>query len=271
MRFKYLFISLILFFSSCKKQEYGNLKKVFIENNTLKKEYTYKIIESDTLIDGYMKTYFENGEEKLFQEYKNGKEHGLINGYFDNGNIEFTGNYFKGKKDGEFHLYYNFNKPIEQKIKIKEKWFQGRLIHNKYEYDEKMNLKNYYFYNLSGEVYYYETYNENEEIVEKKGSKTPVIYSPNNPKSFKVKDTLQVIIFAPMSPKCQVKMSARIKGYDDEWEPLKINFRDNQIVFKKRINRSGEFRIEVKSNDSCDEKDYINAIDFTVNPDRAEI
>lgn len=252
MREILILISLFLLFCSCKNVENKNLT-----------DYTQEVAESDTLNDGLRKTYFQNGKLKLIEEHQNGLQHGRIEGYFENGNLEFTGSYYQGKKDGEFFSYYNVNKPLEQKIKIKEKWFDGKLIHNKYEYEENQKLKNYYFHNLSGELYYYERYDENEEMIEIGGSKTPVIYSPNDLKNLNAGDTLQVIIFAPMSPLCQVKMAARVKDYQDEWEPLKVNFRDNQIVYKKRIDSIGEFRFEVKSMDLCDEKNYINALNFS--------
>lgn len=252
MRRILILISLFSLFCSCKK-----VKNINLTN------YTQEVAESDTLNDGLRKTYFQNGKLKLIEEYQNGQQHGKIKGYFENGNLEYIGSYYQGKKDGEFLSYYNVNKPLEQKIKIKEKWFEGKLIHNKYEYEKNQKLKNYYFHNLSGELYYYESYDENEEIIESNGSKTPVIYSPNDLEDFKAGDTLQVIIFAPMPPFCQVKMAARVKDYQDEWKPLKVNFRDNQIVYKKRIDSIGEFRFEVKSMDLCDEKNYINALNFS--------
>lgn len=260
MREILILISLFLLFCSCKNVENKNLT-----------DYTQEVAESDTLNDGLRKTYFQNGKLKLIEEYRNGQSHGMVEGYFENGNKEFTGSYYNGKKDGEFLLYYNVNKPLKQKIKIKEKWFEGKLIHNKYEYDERTKLANYYFHNLSGKLYYYETYNETGEIIERNGSKTPVIYSPNNLENLKVGDTLQVIIFAPMSPFCQVKISARIKEYQEEWTHLEVNFRDNQIVYKKRLDSIGEFLFEAKSRDFCDKKDYINALNFRVNSDRAKI
>ncbi|MGM1057450.1 MAG: toxin-antitoxin system YwqK family antitoxin [Bacteroidota bacterium] len=252
MRGILILISLLSLFCSCKNGENINLT-----------DSTQKLAEPDTLNDGLRNTYFQNGKLKLLEEYQDGQHHGKIKGYFENGNLEFTGSYYQGKKDGEFLSYFNVNKPLEQKIKIKEKWFEGKLIHNKYEYEENQKLKNYYFYNLSGEIYYYERYDENEEMIESNGSKTPVIYSPNDLENLKAGDTLQVIIFAPMSPFCQMKMAARVKDYQEEWEPLKLNFRDNQVVYKKRIDSIGEFSFEVKSMDLCDEKNYINSLNFS--------
>jgi len=46
--------------------------------------------------------YYEDGQKKLEEHYKNGKLEGISTGWFDNGQKHWEGSYKGGKKDGHW-------------------------------------------------------------------------------------------------------------------------------------------------------------------------
>src|SRR5689334_16972843 len=55
---------------------------------TLETERTYL---RDTIIHGYVKEYFENGQLYIFNEYKEGVKNGRVVNYFRNGQVRVEG------------------------------------------------------------------------------------------------------------------------------------------------------------------------------------
>lgn len=260
---KYIII-LILVLVNCKSkiEKHKSINQIFKKRN-LFEEYSFKISHGDTLIDGYRKEFYENGNLKIITNYNEGIKHGVVEGFYESGNKEFEGNFHKNKKEGSFILYYDTDKPLDEKVKIKEKWFAGKLIHNRYEYYANMRLENYSFYNLKGELYYYEYYNEQGKIIEREGSKVPVIFCSNNLNNFKLNDTLAILIFSPMSPVCESSLYVKIEGFIEESQKINIGYRDDPILYKRKINKVGDFNFQIKHLDKCSSKEYINSLKFS--------
>ena len=58
----------------------------------------------ETILEEYK--YYENGQLKSKWNFKDGKEHGLLEGYHKNGQLEFKWNYKDGKEHGLQKEYY---------------------------------------------------------------------------------------------------------------------------------------------------------------------
>ena len=77
-------------------------------------EMTKKMMENqqgmpkagDTIPDGIIKEYYENGRVKTIRTYKQGVPEGISQFYYDNGDPMFTHNYSNGNKDGLSRWYY---------------------------------------------------------------------------------------------------------------------------------------------------------------------
>ena len=57
-------------------------------------------------ITGIVEKFYENGQLKVRQYYKDGKEDGLHEGFYTNGQLEFRQTYKDGKVDGWWESYH---------------------------------------------------------------------------------------------------------------------------------------------------------------------
>lgn len=133
-------------------------------------EYTYYypsgkvsnsiIYKNDKIKDGTYISYYDNGQKKEENSYRNEKLEGKYVSYFDNGQIEQTATYSEGKVNGPV-LSYHKNGQLANKMDFTDGFKTGESI----SYDEygKMSFKLNYikgkaegdgsYYNDSGKVY----------------------------------------------------------------------------------------------------------------------
>tara|TARA_B110000259_G_C13916217_1_gene362965 strand:- start:183 stop:605 length:423 start_codon:yes stop_codon:yes gene_type:complete len=57
-------------------------------------------------ITGIVEKFYENGQLKVREYYKDGKEDGLHEGFYTNGQLEFSLTYKEGKRDGLWESYH---------------------------------------------------------------------------------------------------------------------------------------------------------------------
>lgn len=258
-----ILILLILAFA-CKYDDEQSIIKVYYENGNIKNETTYKLVKGDTIKDGYFKEYYLDGKIKYYANVSDNLFHGELIGYYPNGNIEFKGNKYRGMKDGFFYTYYDNEKPLNEKVKIKEKWHEGKRILNHYLYDVNGNILEYNFFNPNGELAYSETYNSDGKIIESSGNKVPLLLKYNEDDFLNIGDTLKVVVFSPFPPNRNSKLMYKIEGIYDDWKQFIVEDIDTQIYYENKIQKLGEYVFEIKYSDSLDSKDYFNEFSFVV-------
>ncbi|WP_299125376.1 hypothetical protein [uncultured Tenacibaculum sp.] len=139
----YIFLSIIMFLVSCKKEE---KKHFYIFNG---KKIDYKLIKSNkdsSFINGYGGKIYPNGNLEYLALFSDGKVVDSLFYYYENGNVREKG-LMKNKKRNSWWIYFHKNGKLNKKIE----WFQlnGKVLKNQEIYfDEKGNIKkepSYYF------------------------------------------------------------------------------------------------------------------------------
>jgi len=113
------------------KKEYyyystGEVKIININDEIITHYFVEGKIEKETkngkIWNGLMIKWYENGQKKSEETYKNGKRDGLSTLWFDNGQKKEEGTYKYGEKDGLWtYVYKNPYKKIEGTYKYGEK------------------------------------------------------------------------------------------------------------------------------------------------------
>ena len=83
-------------------EAFTGIIKSYYENGNLKSEDNFK----DDKQEGLSKEYYENGNLKVEANFKDGKQEGLFKEYYENGNIRMETNFKDDKFEGLFKLYY---------------------------------------------------------------------------------------------------------------------------------------------------------------------
>ena len=83
------------------------IKEEFHSNGSLKSRINFQPISDGGKKDGLSEIYYDNGQLRYKENYKDGKQDGLREWYHENGQSESNTNYKDGKKDG---LDEGFNK-----------------------------------------------------------------------------------------------------------------------------------------------------------------
>jgi len=105
----------------------GNVfKEVLIEQITYTKDGDTLILEKPLEKLKILRSYYENGNIKEKQNFKNGKQYGKYTSYYENGHIkeEKNFNYVNGfsKRDGKYISYYeNGGMKVKSNFKMENK------------------------------------------------------------------------------------------------------------------------------------------------------
>ena len=103
----------------------------------VKKDGIYYEVNSNTPFTGSVMEYYENGQLKIRENFKDGKEEGLSEYFHENGELEFRGNVKEGKEDGLWESYHE-NGQLESRGNLKEGESDGLWEY----FDEDGNLTN---------------------------------------------------------------------------------------------------------------------------------
>ena len=85
----------------------------------VKKDSIYYEVNSNTPFTGSVMEYYENGQLKFRENYKNGIVDGPHEWFHKNGQLDERGNYKNGKEDGVWEKYYE-NGELEERDNWKE-------------------------------------------------------------------------------------------------------------------------------------------------------
>ena len=100
-------------------------------------------VNSVTPFGGTVQEFYENGQLRSKQNFKNGKEEGEFIGYHKNGQLWYKGNYKNGKEEGD-HVEYHENGQLWAKGNYKNGKKEGEHVvyYENGQIEEKCNYKN---------------------------------------------------------------------------------------------------------------------------------
>ena len=149
---KYVFMIIILFVVSCKKQEKKDLDNGLIEIKEYYGEGEMKSIDYLTHDSAFLKSvsFYKSG--KLESEYspkEDGVGFSLIKYYEKGGVLSYSSHNVDGSKNGEKREYHK-NGKLKYRANYRNDTLQGEFI----AYDESLNLDYYFRFNHLGEKRY---------------------------------------------------------------------------------------------------------------------
>ena len=98
-----IFISTILYSQ--------NIPLIGVTN--IEKDTVYSKVDI-SLISGVVTGFYENGNIKIYAEFKDGLRNGEFKEWHSNGQIIYSGNYLKGEKDGVFETNDIYGKKLSK-------------------------------------------------------------------------------------------------------------------------------------------------------------
>lgn len=116
----------------------------------------YKTKKDMEKVSGSCITYFQNGEKKMLQNFKNGLENGVFKRWNENGNLIVEGNYLLGNRDGEWK-FWRENGQIKSKVYYKNGLLQKNQINcwseNGFNSSKELYILNYLKNDLLADAY----------------------------------------------------------------------------------------------------------------------
>ena len=141
-----------------KHSELENIKKIKYHRPNGGQETNYKITKS--IDNETKKEYYDNGQIKSVEYYKDGKKEGLWIRYFYNGNLSIKGNFKDNKQEGYWMSYYDNGQLYLDRI-----YKDGKLEGIWKSYYENGQL-NYEWNYKEGELISQKCWNENGNKIE---------------------------------------------------------------------------------------------------------
>jgi hypothetical protein len=139
------------------KRKKNGLQKSYYENGQIKLEENWK----DDKKDGLQKSYYENGQIKLEENWKDHKKDGLQKSYYENGQLEEESTYKNDKEIGLVKSYYQ-NGQLALEGNVKNDKYDGSFK----SYYENGQLKSEGNMNKGEESGIWKEYNEDGEVEE---------------------------------------------------------------------------------------------------------
>ena len=234
------------------------------ETNVLT-EKTFKVENGDTILHGYAKSFYRDGQLMGEEHYKNGIKHGVSQQLYSNGQIKHKGWLKKDKLDSIGLAYYE-----DGQIKAKGYFHKGKKIGEQLNYYKNGKLKAYSFYNPVGESVYIREYNENGKLTNEEGTKNTQLIYKGVDAEFTSGDTLYVIIYAPSPPDSEVDLFISItnKNGQSVVDSQKIPLINGKAVYMRELSELGQYYFKTslffKDLKTGEEQTFDNAFEYTV-------
>lgn len=164
-----LFLSIIVFFLfGCRSASENKVKMGLRKVIVLRDSHNRVIIEqqyiSDSIKDGYLKEYFENGAIKHLAFFKKNEKDSIERWYFPNGHVKEEFYYIHNLLSGPVNGYYP-----NGKTEYLVNFAYGKKVGNAFDYFENEKLMHFYYYDSTGGLRFKRTYNVNGRIVSDEG------------------------------------------------------------------------------------------------------
>ncbi|WP_175403991.1 toxin-antitoxin system YwqK family antitoxin [Mucilaginibacter sp. PPCGB 2223] len=142
------------------KAEYVNGKIegwlfTFYPNGQIKQRALYK----NNVVQGIESEYFEDGKLKLQRTYKDGSEDGAFFKYYENGKLQDKGQKKNDKFEGIQYGYYESGK-----LKHISNYLYGKRYGDEIFYYENGKIEAYFAYDITGEKFYIERYSVKDSL-----------------------------------------------------------------------------------------------------------
>lgn len=133
--------------------ETGSITTAYIQDHLSIWQHEIAFLESITIANGKVKTYYSNKQLTAKGKYSNGVPGGNWVYYYPDGNIKAKGKYSNGLKEGEWTEFFTFEAYFEGELKNKT-----YLIKNKGIYKNGLKEGEWVQYNPDGSstIFYYE-------------------------------------------------------------------------------------------------------------------
>ena len=140
-----------------KKEKYFNDGRhlEYFENKKRQAKFELHVINGKR--HGSYKSYYENGQIKIYSNYINGVLDGSYRHYYENGQIEVDRNYINGELDGIYKSYYE-----NGQIKLDCNGKNGEIEGVYKSYYESGNLKNQFNYKNGSKVGQFQSFYDNK-------------------------------------------------------------------------------------------------------------
>ena len=140
-----------------KKEKYFNDGRhlEYFENKKRQAKFELHVINGER--HGSYKSYYENGQIKIYSNYINGVLDGSYRHYYENGQIELDCNYINGELDGIYKSYYE-----NGQIKLDCNGKNGEIEGVYKSYYESGNLKNQFNYKNGSKVGQFQSFYDNK-------------------------------------------------------------------------------------------------------------
>lgn len=220
----------------------------FPDSTTIKRERTYL---NDTILHGYAKEYFPNGQLHVFKEIKEGIKHGREIDYFSNGQIKVEGTNFDGKRNGKW-VWYDSLGNIKQKTRYDLGVLCGEQLNYKSSGDKTQLTECYCFVpEENGAYQYHSMYDDLGSKESEDGYGSPIlIFKSTTFPNQKVGDSLIVRIF--LCP-CVTSKNAIVTLNDskngDTLDSLTLKEGDF-FTYRYKLLQKGTFEFKIMQGDS---------------------
>lgn len=228
-------------------------------------EKTFKIENGDTVLHGYAKSFYQQGQLMGEEHYKNGVKHGVSQQFYPNGQIKHKGWLKNGKLDSIGLAYYE-----DGQIKTKGYFRKGKKIGEQVFYYPNGQVYKYLFNDPLGRLIYRKEYSKDGTVLSKKGEEKPQLIYKGEDAEFTPGETLHVTIYAPTPPDSEVDLSVSIKSKDgrDVVDSQKVPIKNGKAVYKRELSEPGQYYFQTslffKDLKTGEDQTFDNAFEYKV-------
>lgn len=228
-------------------------------------EKTFKVENGDTVLHGYAKSFYQDGQLMGEEHYKDGVKHGVSQQFYSSGQVKHRGWIKNGKLDSTGLVYYE-----DGQMKAKGYFHKGKKIGEQLNYHQNGKIKVYSFYNPVGESVYIREYNASGELTNEEGTKnTQLIYKGEDAES-NTGETLNVKIYAPTPPDCEVTLLVSIKDKNGQAliDKKPIAIKNGLAIYETELKEVGKYYFEAtisfEDKATDEQQEYSNAFEYIV-------
>jgi hypothetical protein len=252
-----------LFICGCKEQiadQYRNKNEEIHIKNEYYNGRTYKEIplKSDSIIHGYLKTFYTNGKLKNVVQYDNGVKNGIEKSFYTDGKIEYEVENYKGQPHGLMRKYSR-----NGYLKAQYSLFRGKYFGEQRDYDSLGVLETLKFIGLDQNLLFRYKIKNNQYSYE--GSPVYIAY---NKSIFYNNENVEIIYHFVVPPKFSYCLSYNLDNNSkiDVSANVDSMFYSKRYLFDKKCPAMGKhkylFVLEMK--DSLSGKVIVDTSDLDI-------
>ena len=250
-----------------KRTYYEELDEELDKEMNILTEKTFKVKNIDTVLHGYAKSFYQNGQLMGEEYYIDGVKHGVTQQFYPNGKIKHKGWFKNDKLDSIGIAYYE-----DGQIETKGYFRKGVKIGEQVFYYPSGKVHKYLFNDPLGRLIYRKEYANDGAVLNENGEQNPQLIYKGDDAEFFPNETLQVTIYAPTPPDSEVSLYINIKdkGGQDVVDSRKVPIKNGKAIYNRELNELGQyyFKISLFFRDikSGKKETFYNSFEFKVIP-----